>query len=145
MFEVFDFLDALGDHVPHRRRHRVRSYGALHPKFRHSLTSPGVAPKLAEPGHIEKLGWKSWAKMLYRVYEVDPLSCECGGRFRIISVILSDDVIVKILAHLGLPTELPACSPARDPPCPASDPWDPEADAPFWEEPSFDVHAASPV
>jgi len=39
-----------------------------------------------------------------------------GGERDIIAVILRDDVIVKILEHVGLPIHLPALKPARAPP-----------------------------
>jgi len=48
---------------------------------------------------------------------VDPQVCpKCGGEREIIAVILQDDVLVKILDHVGLPTRLPVFKPARGPP-----------------------------
>jgi hypothetical protein len=77
-FEVFDALDfiaALADHIPHRRRHRVRYYAALHPRYRSSLPTPEHPPDYGEPAHLAKLGRRRWAKLLWRVYEVDALAC----------------------------------------------------------------------
>ena len=46
---------------------------------------------------------KSWAQLIQKIYEVDPLTCpECQGRMRIISFIEYQDVIRKIVKHLGL-------------------------------------------
>ena len=37
---------------------------------------------------------RSWARLLRRIYEVDPLVCPCGGELKIISVI-TDPVVVE--------------------------------------------------
>ncbi len=43
-----------------------------------------------------------------RAFEIDVLACpRCGGRMRLISTIEDPRVIRQILAHLGLPTEVP--------------------------------------
>jgi len=45
---------------------------------------------------------RAWARLVRRVYEVDPLRCpSCGGEMRIISVILEHKVITEILSHLA--------------------------------------------
>ena len=43
---------------------------------------------------------KSWAQLIKRVYQVDPLICDCGGTLRVISFITQHKVIRKILDHL---------------------------------------------
>ena len=41
--------------------------------------------------------------MIQRVYEADPLTCpSCGSEMAIVSFIEDEDVIFKILNHLGL-------------------------------------------
>ena len=44
---------------------------------------------------------KSWARMIRRVYEVDPLLCRCGKRMRVVGFITQPPVILKILHHIG--------------------------------------------
>ncbi len=47
---------------------------------------------------------QSWAMLIKRVYEVDPLSCPCcGGQMKIVSFIerCQADVIERILRHCG--------------------------------------------
>jgi hypothetical protein len=52
-----------------------------------------------------------------RVFFIDVLACAgCGGRLRFIATIEDPPIVTKILAHLGLPTELPTLIPARSPP-----------------------------
>ena len=41
----------------------------------------------------------SWARMIRRIYEVDPLACGCGGELKIVSVITDPAVVDRILVH----------------------------------------------
>jgi len=61
-------------------------------------------------------GRHPWAELLKRVFAVDVLRCGCGGRRKILAAITQTEVIVAILAALGLPTEAPVVHPARGPP-----------------------------
>jgi hypothetical protein len=46
---------------------------------------------------------KNWARLIQKIYEVDPLICpKCQGGMRIIAFIEDDQAIKKILKHLGL-------------------------------------------
>ena len=46
---------------------------------------------------------KSWAHLIKKIYEVDPLICpKCGGQMRIIAFIEDYKVIRKILDWLGI-------------------------------------------
>ena len=64
----------------------------------------------------------SWARLLKRVFDIDIEHCpNCGGSLKSIAcpeprrraAIEDPPVIVKILAHLGLPTRAPPRSPAQ--------------------------------
>ena len=89
-----------------------------------------------------------WAVPIARFYEVFPSLCPiCGGQMRIIAFITHSADIRQILEHIGVETELPRITPAREPPL-----WD-ECDAqaaegmesvPDWDEaahpaPDFEV------
>lgn len=57
-------------------------------------------------------GW--WATQLHRVWQVDALACpRCAGRLRFIATITERSVIVRILDHLGIPSERVIAAPAR--------------------------------
>jgi hypothetical protein len=44
---------------------------------------------------------KRWAELVYRVYEVDPLTCpRCGARMKILAFIIDPKLIRQILDHL---------------------------------------------
>lgn len=62
----------------------------------------------------------AWADLMRRAFDVDLLACpRCGGRMRLIATIEDAQVLRKILAHLGLPTEIPhPCPPWPPPACP---------------------------
>jgi hypothetical protein len=45
---------------------------------------------------------RSWAQLIKRVYEVDPLVCpKCQGEMRIVAFIIDHDVVGAILRHLA--------------------------------------------
>jgi hypothetical protein len=63
----------------------------------------------------------TWARLIHKVYEVDPLECpRCKGPMRVIALIDDAAVIRKILSHLGL--WVPQHVPGREPGLPAPDP-----------------------
>lgn len=62
-----------------------------------------LIPSILEPDGSSKEYRKNWASLIQKIYEVDPLTCpKCHGQMRIISFIQDQEVIQKILKHLGL-------------------------------------------
>jgi hypothetical protein len=60
-------------------------------------------PCILEPQGSSKEYRKNWSRLIQKIYEVDPLTCpKCQGRMKIISFIEDEEVIKKILKHLGL-------------------------------------------
>jgi hypothetical protein len=58
-----------------------------------------------------------WHELLRRVFLHDVLVCtHCGGNRRLLTFLTDQNVIRKILRHLGLPAEPPALAPPRPPP-----------------------------
>ena len=51
--------------------------------------------------------WLDWAMLLRRTFDLDVLSCPCGGRLRFIALITEREAIVPLLEGLGLPTTPP--------------------------------------
>jgi hypothetical protein len=62
----------------------------------------GLIPCVLEPDGNRKPN-RNWARLIQKIYEVDPLTCpQCQGLMRIISIIEDQEVIDKILGYLGL-------------------------------------------
>jgi hypothetical protein len=67
-------------------------------------------------GVVKPVGSRiAWAELLRRMYLVDVLACPCGGRRAIVADISEREVVVAILAHLGLPPFAPPLARARSP------------------------------
>jgi hypothetical protein len=61
------------------------------------------SPALIESAGSAKQFHKNWARLIQKIYNVDPLLCpKCQATMRIISFIEDECVIEKILRHLGL-------------------------------------------
>jgi hypothetical protein len=57
-----------------------------------------------------KKAWLNWAKLIRKVYEVDPLKCkQCGETMKLIAFILDATSIQKILSHIGEDSEPQNC------------------------------------
>ena len=55
-------------------------------------------PCILESDKSSKECRKNWARLIQKIYEVDPLTCpKCSGKMKVISVIEDQDVIKKIL------------------------------------------------
>jgi hypothetical protein len=79
---------------------------------------------------------QTWAMLIKRIYEVDPLACpHCGGQMKVVAFIEppQEDVIERILRHSGLwQPSAPRPPPVRD-----AQVYDPDLDA---ESPSDEPH-----
>ena len=82
---------------------------------RESVAPSGRRTSLGDGVVTSGGGRLAWAQLLRRIYLVDVLACPCGGRRAIVSDISDSEVVVAILAHLGLPTEAPPMARARSP------------------------------
>ncbi len=58
----------------------------------------------------------SWARLIRRIYEVDPLLCpRCEGPPELLAVLVDPKVVDAVLRHLEVPDQ-PTSMHARDPP-----------------------------
>ncbi len=84
----------------------VRYYGYYSNKSRGLRKKAGTddqVPALVDSDISRKAFRKNWARLIQKIYNVDPLLCpNCSGTMRIISFIEDDEIIEKILRHLGL-------------------------------------------
>ncbi|HEA65720.1 MAG TPA: hypothetical protein ENI07_02695 [Desulfobacterales bacterium] len=112
VFDSLEWLAAMCSHVPNKGEQMV-SYG-VYPPWRsyYSNVSRGKRKKadaddqipcILEPALTDKAFRRNWARLIQKIYEVDPLVCpRCSGAMRVMAFIEDPDVIKKILMHLGL-------------------------------------------
>lgn len=126
IFDAVDFLVELTQHIPAKRLQLIRRYGlyAFHTKGRWE-EMPWVgerAPEGWKAAHQhgaagEDLAYeplsdddqeadvnarkRTWARLLAKVYEVDPLVCpQCGAEMNVIAIIEDPDELKRIFRHL---------------------------------------------
>ena len=84
----------------------VRYYGYYSNVMRGKRIKNGAddnIPCILEPELSARDFRRNWARMIQKIYEVDPLVCpKCSGPMRVIAFIEDSDVIKKILIHLDL-------------------------------------------
>ena len=84
----------------------VRYYGFYSNKSRGLRIKAGTddqVPALIDSDISRKAFRKNWARLIQKIYNVNPLLCpKCSGSMRIISLIDDAEIIKKILKHLGL-------------------------------------------
>jgi len=82
---------------------RYLDCGILKSGKRKKTDADDKIPCILEPELTDKAFRRNWARLIQKIYEVDPLLCpRCFSEMRIISVIEDPDVMEKILKHLGL-------------------------------------------
>ena len=85
---AIDWLAQLTTHIPGMRRQTDKE---------------DDVPALIDSDLSVKEFRRNWARLIQKVYEIDPLVCpKCQGELRVISVIEDQAIIKKILQHLGL-------------------------------------------
>ena len=106
VFDAPEWLAAMCTHVPNRGEQMVRYYGwysNVTRGKRMNKAEDGAVPSIIESDRSPAACRKSWARLIQKIYEVDPLICpKCRGTMRIISTIEDREVIKTILNHLGL-------------------------------------------
>ena len=126
LFDALEFLAELTQHIPPRRVQLIRRYGLYSSRTKGRWSQmPHVAARapegwresqLSETSFLEGLGFEplddgeevtlnarkqAWARLLAKVYEIDPLVCpKCGWEMTVIAVIQDPVEIRDILAHL---------------------------------------------
>ncbi|MFC1744994.1 transposase [Candidatus Riflebacteria bacterium] len=105
-FSALEWLAVICSHIPNPGEHMVRYYGyysnvARGKRRKASAECESIV--IHEPAASKKEFRRNWARLIQKIYEVDPLEYpKCGGAMRIISFIEEPPVIEKILRHLGL-------------------------------------------
>jgi len=104
-FDGLDFIACLSSHIPNKNEQMVRYTGYYSNVCRGRRKKKGMSESeyVIEDDSYNKSCSKSWARLIKKIYEVDPLVCsKCGGDMRIIAFIEDYKVIKKILDWLGI-------------------------------------------
>jgi hypothetical protein len=122
VFDPLEWIHRITSHIPDPRRHCQRYYGAYSNRARTSgkgardfAEATTQSPPAGEDSDFARESRRTWARLLRKIYEVDPLLCRCGARMKIVSVITDPRVIDRILRH------------RQSERCKAQDPFEPRA------------------
>ena len=115
-FEAMDpleWLARMSDHIPDPGQHRTPLRRVLESRERRS-GSPEADTVTPLPSRRRAGGSSGWARLIAKVYQVDPLVCtRCGQRMSILAFVTDQHSIRTILGHLGLPPAAAEQAPAR--------------------------------
>jgi hypothetical protein len=115
LFKANDFIAELTQHIPPKHKHLIRYYGLYSSrtkgkahkdcslaKFRcHAAPKKKPSQEHETETIAHKASRPSWARLIQKVYEVDPLICEkCGHEMKVIAVITNSHEVRKILECL---------------------------------------------
>ena len=105
-FDALDWLAQLVTHIPNKGEQMVRYYGFYSNKSRGLRKKAGTddqVPALIDSDLSPQAFRKNWARLIQKIYHVDPLLCpKCFGSMRIIAFIDDEQLVKKILKHLDL-------------------------------------------
>ncbi|MBI5884319.1 MAG: transposase [Elusimicrobia bacterium] len=129
-----EFMRKVAVLIPPPNKNLVHYYGALAPnsplreltvkearKAAERVRGNAKAPNQAVERLKEEVSVRarSWAALLSRIFEIEPLICsQCGGTLVPVAAILDDRELERITKHLGLPSDLPKTVPAKSRPPP---------------------------
>jgi hypothetical protein len=126
VLDALDWIHAICQQIPDRGQHLYRYYGAYSNRTRKALPQNNLTqtrvtfPELPEPDFDKpspdsSSSRASWARLIRKVFEVDPLLCgKCGAEMKIIAVLTDPKVVDRIILHLQQ-TDQPA-APRAPPP-----------------------------
>ena len=116
--DPLEWIHRITSHIPDSGRHCQRFYGAysnrgrirLHPADGESAALPEARLPARANSDVSREARSTWARLIKKIFEADPLLCTCGGRMRIVSFITDPRVVDRILQHRASPR-----SKAQDP------------------------------
>ena len=99
MLHALEWLAAICSHVPNKGEQMVRycgHYSNVSRGCRKKARTDDLIPYILEPKLSPKEFCKNWARLIQKIYEVNPLVCpKCQGSMRLIAFIENGDVIKK--------------------------------------------------
>jgi len=114
--DYLEFIARVTSHIPEKGQVMVRYYGLYSNAHRGKMLKARAAssPLLIIEDETSFVPSRGWARMIRKVYEVNPLLCpSCGGKMLIISFIEEPITIDRIIRHLELTFEAERPPPPR--------------------------------
>jgi hypothetical protein len=105
VFEPLAFLARLVALVPPPRFHLTRFFGVFSSGCLYRPLVVPVPPLPDDPDRPvapKRPKSMAWSDLIRRVFLIDVLQCECGGRYRYVATIRDPDVVQAILAAIAL-------------------------------------------
>ena len=117
LFKALDFIAELTQHIPPKHKHLIRYYGLYSSRTKGKAVKDGSLakygyrarpkktteklPDIEMQSVTNKAARRSWARLIQKVYEVDPLVCpKCGSEMKVVAVITVPSEVNKILECL---------------------------------------------
>ena len=123
VLDPLEWIHRITAHIPDPGRHCQRFYGAYSNRGRvvkswaqsESADANSDTQEDGDNSDISREARSTWARLIRKIFEADPLVCSCGARMRIISFITDPRVVDRILRH------------RESERCKANDPFEPRA------------------
>jgi hypothetical protein len=119
--DPLEFLARVLVHIPEPNKHLVHFYGAyanrVRQTYQHPIRQqdPAKPTTTTTPTPTPRAANKRWRELIYRIYEVDPLTCpRCGAEMKVLAFITEHEVISRILDHRDKTTQ-PRAPPTQTP------------------------------
>ena len=118
--DPLEFIDRISCFIPYPRRHRRHYHGVFAPNSpmrQRVAANAQKRPKSNIPQDLQESVKKiekvslNWAKLIARIYEVNPLLCTCGKEMKIVAFVTHSADIRRILIGIGWPTDIPEFNP----------------------------------
>jgi hypothetical protein len=113
-WDVLEFLARVLDHLPEPGQQLLRYWGwysnAARGRRLRQQGEPGTAPRAVTDPHDAEGRQRrlTWAQLIRKVYEIDPLLCPyCGATMRIVAFLVDFASLRRLLAHLGFAPQQP--------------------------------------
>ena len=104
--DPLEFLARVLIHIPEPNKHLVHFYGTYANRVRSSMLhrrdsaqNKQDGGEEIEPAPAKRPLRKRWAELIYKIYNVDPLTCRCGAQMKIVAFVTEPASIRRIIAR----------------------------------------------
>jgi hypothetical protein len=109
LLDPLEWIHRISAHIADPGQHLTRYYGAY--SNRSNLRSKDVSAgsitleeddeDAIDSSEFNKNARSTWARLIKKIFEVDPLLCRCGTPMKIVSIITDPRIVDRILRHLA--------------------------------------------